>query len=256
MLAKRIIACLDVKDGKVIKGVKFRDHQVVGDIVTMAERYSEMGVDELVFYDIAASCEKRVVSTQWIADIAGSISIPFSVAGGIRTVEDARRILHAGADKISINNPALERPELIQELSREFGRQCITVGIDSQYRDGSYYVYQYTGDSKKTRNSLRKTKDWLLEVQQLGAGEIVLNCMQSDGVKNGYDVNQLMAMQTYCQVPLIASGGAGNIEHFIELFHNTSVSGALAASVFHHNLISIKSLKKSLRQAAIEVRYD
>lgn len=254
MLAKRIIACLDVRDDKVVKGKRFREHQVVGDIIELAKRYSEIGIDELVFYDITASSDGRVTDKQWISNIAKHISIPFSVAGGISKVEQARVILNAGADKISINSPALANPSIINQLSHEFGKQCITIGIDSKWLDNDYYVYQYTGDVNRSCNTLRTTQSWLLEVQDRGAGEIVLNCMQSDGIKTGYDLEQLTEIANYCQVPLIASGGAGAIEHFIDLFKQVSVSGALAASVFHHQIIDVKELKGAMKLANIEVR--
>lgn len=256
MLAKRIIACLDVRDGKVVKGVQFKQHNIVGDIVPLAQYYSEQGIDELVFYDITASSDRRLTSKNWIEAIASRISVPFSVAGGISSLDDGKAILNAGADKISINSPALARPKLINELSAEFGRQCITVGIDSRWIDKNYWVFQYTGDEKKIRHSNRKTQDWIMEIQDRGAGEIVLNCMSSDGVKQGYDIAQLSLISDHCQIPLIASGGAGCINHFINVFQQTKVSGALAASVFHHNLIDIRELKKDLYEANIEVRYE
>lgn len=255
MLAKRIIPCLDVKDGKVVKGIQFKNHQIVGDILELAKFYSQQGADELVFYDITASSESRALCPLWIEKVAAQIDIPFCVAGGIRTLQKARNILAAGADKISINTPALENPELITILSEEFGKQCITIGIDSQLVDGQYRVYQYTGDPSKTCFSQRLTNDWITEVQQRGCGEIVLNCMQSDGVRAGYDLQQLTQMRSICKVPIVASGGAGSIEHFVELFQKINVSGALAASVFHKGMITIPQLKQVLNQNNIEVRY-
>jgi cyclase len=254
MLAKRIIACLDVRDGVVVKGIQFQKHQVVGDIIDLATRYSEAGIDELVFYDITASSDRRVTDKKWITEIAKQIAIPFSVAGGISSLEQARSILYAGADKILINSPALANPDLINQLSHEFGQQCITVGIDSKWLGDDFYVFQYTGDVRKSFNSQRTTTAWLAEVQDRGAGEIVLNCMSSDGVRRGYDLPQLALMAKHCQVPLIASGGAGSISHFIELFNQIAISGALAASVFHHHVIEINDLKQALKQARIEVR--
>ena len=255
MLSRRIIPCLDVKDGKVVKGVRFRDHVVVGDIVEFAQKYRDAGADELVFYDISASPEGRSVERTWIERIARIIDIPFCVAGGISGVEDARAALHAGADKISVNSPALERPELIDELAGAFGVQCVVVGIDSlRDADGEWRVRQYTGDPEKTRALPRRTLDWIVEAQQRGAGEIVLNCMGSDGVRNGYDLEQLAAARAVCKVPLIASGGAGTLEHFCDVFRMADVDGALAASVFHSGEITIPGLKKFLAANAIPVR--
>lgn len=256
MLAKRIIACLDVCAGKVVKGIQFKGHQVVGDIVPLAEYYSDEGIDELVLYDITASSDRRRTDRHWIEAVARRITVPFTVAGGIASLEDARMILHAGADKISINSPALAQPARINALSREFGRQCITVGIDSKKMGEDYWVFQYTGDEKKIQRTAYKTVDWIQEVHDRGAGEIVLNCMGSDGVRHGYDIEQLQQMGAYCTVPLIASGGAGSIGHFQEVFQQTKVSGALAASVFHHKIISIAALKKTLAANNIEVRYE
>ena len=255
MLSRRIIPCLDVRDGRVVKGVKFRDHIDMGDIVELALRYRDSGADELVFYDITASPEGRSVDRTWIERVARLIDIPFCVAGGIKDVETARAILHAGADKISINTPALQRPELIGELAQAFGQQCVVVGIDSiKEEDGQWRVRSFTGDPSKTRNEARRTLDWIVEVQQRGAGEIVLNCMDNDGVKRGYDIAQLRAARALCKVPLIASGGAGSMEHFAQAFDQADVDGALAASVFHSGAIGIGALKDYLREQQIEVR--
>ncbi|KRG59784.1 imidazole glycerol phosphate synthase subunit HisF [Stenotrophomonas koreensis] len=255
MLSRRIIPCLDVREGRVVKGVKFRDHIDMGDIVELALRYRDSGADELVFYDITASPEGRSVDRGWIERVARLIDIPFCVAGGIKDVETARAILHAGADKISINTPALQRPELIGELAQAFGQQCVVVGIDSiKEEDGQWRVRSFTGDPSKTRNEARRTLDWIVEVQQRGAGEIVLNCMDNDGVKRGYDIAQLRAARALCKVPLIASGGAGSMEHFAQAFDQADVDGALAASVFHSGAIGIGALKDYLREQQIEVR--
>ena len=255
MLSRRIIPCLDVREGRVVKGVKFRDHIDMGDIVELALRYRDSGADELVFYDITASPEGRSVDRGWIERVARLIDIPFCVAGGIKDVETARAILHAGADKISINTPALQRPELIGELAQAFGQQCVVVGIDSiKEEDGQWRVRSFTGDPSKTRNEARRTLDWIVEVQQRGAGEIVLNCMDNDGVKRGYDIAQLRAARALCKVPLIASGGAGSLEHFAQAFDQADVDGALAASVFHSGAIGIGALKDYLREQQIEVR--
>lgn len=255
MLSRRIIPCLDVRDGRVVKGVRFRDHVDMGDIVELALRYRDAGADELVFYDISASPEGRSVDYTWVERVSRLLDIPFCVAGGIRSVDTARAVLHAGADKISINTPALERPVLISELARKFGVQCVVVGIDSvREADGEWRVRQYTGDPDKTRALPVRTLDWVAEAQRLGAGEIVLNCMDSDGVRRGYDLEQLSAVRAICRVPLIASGGAGEPEHFAEAFQLADVDGALAATVFHSGRIAIADLKRYLQAQGIEVR--
>ena len=197
ILAKRIIPCLDVRDGQVVKGVRFRDHQVVGDILELAARYRDEGADELVFYDITASPEDRSVDRSWIARVARVLDIPFCVAGGIRSVADAEEVLNAGAEKISVNSPALADPGLIDELARRFGSQCVVVGIDSQTVGDEFEVYQYTGDPDRSRSTRRRTLDWVREVQDRGAGEIVLNCMASDGVRQGYDLRAAAGRAQY-----------------------------------------------------------
>ena len=254
ILTRRIIPCLDVRDGVVVKGVQFRDHRVVGDIMTLAARYRDEGADELVFYDITASPDRRTVDRTWVNRIAAVLDIPFCVAGGIRSVADAETVLNLGADKISVNSPALERPDLIDELVRRFGSQCVVIGIDTLTRDGDYHVYQYTGDPTRSRAAERRTLDWVREVQDRGAGEIVLNCMNQDGVRQGYDVAQLAAVRAICGVPLIASGGAGAREHFKDVFERARVDGALAASVFHTAAIDIGDLKRYLAAAGIAIR--
>ena len=255
MLSRRIIPCLDVREGKVVKGVRFRDHVVMGEIVDLALRYRDEGADELVFYDITASPEGRSVDRSWVERVARVIDIPFCVAGGIRSVDEARAVLHAGADKISVNSPALERPELVDELAAAFGVQCVVVGIDSMRdADGEWRVRQYTGDPSKTRSLSRRTTDWMIEVQSRGAGEIVLNCMDSDGVRKGYDLAQLMVARAVCTVPLVASGGAGAMEHFRDAFTQARVDGALAASVFHSGAIAVPDLKRYLQQQGVVVR--
>jgi len=254
MLAKRIIPCLDVRDGQVVKGVRFRDHVVVGDILALAARYRDEGADELVFYDITASPQGRSVDRSWVERVAGVLDIPFCVAGGIRSVADAEAILNAGAEKISVNTPALANPALIGELARRFGSQCVVVGIDSETTTEGFRVFRDTGDPSRSRDAGRDTIAWVREVQDRGAGEIVLNCMASDGVRRGYDLAQLGAVRAQCRVPLVASGGAGEIAHFIDVFETAKVDAALAASVFHSGNIVISDLKRALRAAAIEVR--
>jgi cyclase len=255
MLSRRIIPCLDVRDGAVVKGVRFRDHVVMGGIEELALRYRDEGADELVFYDITASPEGRSVDRAWVERVARLIDIPFCVAGGIRSVEEARAVLRSGADKISINSPALERPALVGELAAAFGVQCVVVGIDSlRDEDGEWRVRQYSGDPEKTRAVRRRTLDWVTEVLSLGAGEIVLNCMGSDGARSGYDLPQLKAVRKVCRVPLVASGGAGNAGDFVAVFKEADVDAALAASVFHSGALRIPTLKKHLREEQIEVR--
>lgn len=227
---------------------------MVGDILELAQRYRDEGADELVFYDITASPDGRSVDRSWVRRVARILDIPFCVAGGIRSVEDAEQVLGEGAEKISVNSPALADPELITRLSARFGAQCVVVGIDSQTVDGEYQVYQYTGDPTRSRNTARRTIDWVREAQDRGAGEIVLNCMASDGVRTGYDIAQLAAVRRECRVPLIASGGAGAAEHFLQVFEAANVDGALAASVFHSGALPIPQLKSFLRERAVEIR--
>ncbi len=254
MLARRIIPCLDVKDGMVVKGVRFVGHEVVGDSIELARRYADEGADELVFYDITASPEGRRVDAAWVSRVARELDIPFTVAGGIKTVDDAQCILAAGADKISINSPALSNPDLINALVDRFGTQCIVIGIDSYWDGTDWQVKAFTGDPDKTVTTQWKTRDWIVHVQTRGAGEIVLNCMNEDGRRAGYDVPQLRVMRALCTVPLIASGGAGQMRHFAEVFDGADVDGALAASVFHKKTMSIPALKSYLREQNIEVR--
>ncbi len=254
MLARRIIPCLDVRNGRVVKGVQFRDHEDVGGILDLALRYRDSGADELVFYDITASVDARTVSPDWISKVSSLLDIPFCVAGGINSVEAARARLEAGADKISVNSPALIRPDLINELSAAFGSQCIVVGIDSFEDGGTYRVKSHTGATITTRDTGRLTLGWVAEAIRRGAGEIVLNCMNKDGVRTGYDIAQLRAVRRVCPVPLIASGGAGTAAHFVDVFKTANVDGALAASVFHKNILPIPALKSELKSKGIEIR--
>jgi cyclase len=256
VLSKRIIPCLDVKNNQVVKGVKFKQHEFVGDILELAQAYSQAGADELVFYEITASVEKRLLDVSWVEQIARYINIPFCVAGGIKSVSDAAKVLEMGADKISINSPAIARPELIKELHDEFGKQCVVVGIDSFYdvETDQYLVYQLTGDPNAASQTRYKTQEWVQRVQDLGAGEIVLNCMNQDGVRKGYDNEQLSKIRDICHVPLIASGGAGVPADFVDVFEKSNVDGALAASVFHKGVIDITDLKQYLAQEKVNVR--
>jgi cyclase len=243
-----------VLNGLVVKGVQFKNHKIVGDIIELASRYAQEGADELVFYDIGASVNDKLVSSDWISQVSQSIDIPFCVAGGINSVKSAEERLAAGADKISINSPAIQRPGLINELTDSFGKQCVVIGIDTFQEGNKYRVKSFTGDPNKTKETGKITKEWVEEVISRGAGEIVLNCMNKDGVKQGYDIEQLSSIREICTVPLIASGGAGTIQHFIDVFKKTNVDGALAASVFHKSLINIQNLKEELDNSSIEVR--
>lgn len=254
MLTKRIIACLDVKDGRVVKGVQFKNHKDMGDIVELAKFYSQAGIDELVFYDISASARKERISRAWVSEVAKRINIPFCVAGGIASEADAQELLASGADKISINSPALREPQLISRLAKSFGTQCVVVGIDS-YKDekGDLKVFAYTGDEKTAKESGKFTLEWVKQVQELGAGEIVLNMMNEDGMRKGYDLAQLKAVRDICKIPLIASGGAGEARHFLDAF-KLGVDGGLAASIFHQRLVDIKELKIYLKENGVSVR--
>jgi cyclase len=243
-----------VRDGVVVKGVQFRNHRVVGDIIDLAQRYCSEGADELVFYDITASPDGRSVDRSWVADVAAVLDIPFCVAGGIKSVADAEEVLNKGADKVSINSPAIADPSLISRLAKRFGSQCVVIGVDSREEHGKYFVYQYTGDPEKSQPAQRLTIDWVEEVQDRGAGEIVLNCMNQDGVRRGYDTDQLGTVRSRCTVPLIASGGAGEMQHFYDAFSLANVDGALAASVFHSAEINIGDLKQYLAEQDVSIR--
>ena len=237
--------------------MRFREHRVVGDILALAARYRDAGADELVFYDITASPDGRTVDREWVRRVAALLDIPFCVAGGIRSVADAEAVLAAGAEKVSVNSFALEDPALVTRLATRFGTQCVVVGIDSLSATGDgprYLVNQWSGDPGRSRATARDTLSWIREVEDRGAGEIVLNCMASDGVRQGYDLEQLGAARAVCHVPLVASGGAGAPVHFRDVFRAAHVDGALAASVFHSGAIAIPDLKRYLLAEGIEVR--
>ncbi len=206
--------------------MQFLGHEVLGDAVDLALRYRDEGADELVLYDITASSEGRTVDYNWVRDIARALDIPFCVAGGIRSAEQAVKCLNSGADKVSINSPALERPDLINELADMAGSQCVVVGIDSREQDDDYIVHQYSGDPDRMRTVGRRTLDWVVEAKDRGAGEIVLNCMNQDGVRKGYDLKQLRLVRDLIDIPLVASGGAGAASHFVDVFAQCDVSGA------------------------------
>ena len=254
MITKRIIPCLDVKDNKVVKGMQFKNHEIVGSIVDLAEKYSNDGADELVFYDIAASTRESVVSKNWVSKIAEVVNIPFCVAGGIKTLDDAKQILNLGADKISINTPALNNPYLISELSNSFGSQCVVIGMDIKLIDSEAYLFAKTGSEKTAFCTNKKAIDWLLEVQDLGAGEVVINAMSKDGVRAGYDIELLQSLETKCSIPMIASGGAGGPDDFVNVFEQTNVDGALAAGIFHRNEFSVGQIKEALKANKVNVR--
>lgn len=250
MLARRIIPCLDVADGVVVKGVRFGDHRVVGDIVELAARYADEGADELVFYDITASPERRRVDARWVERVADCIDIPFCVAGGIASVADAEAILAAGADKVSINSPALRRPVLVDELAARFGSQCVVIGMDTV--DGR--LRRDSGRPDQASDGGRELLGWVAEVQSRGAGEIVLNCIRADGTRAGYDIETTRLVRAASCLPLVASGGAGAPEHFAEIFLRAGADAALAASVFHGGDIGIPALKRYLLARSIVIR--
>jgi len=252
--AKRIIACLDVKAGRVVKGVRFEGHVDMGDPTELALRYRDAGADELVIYDIAASAERRTIDYRWVSDIARHLDIPLCVAGGIRTISQAIACLECGADKVSINSPALADPIFITELAEIAGTQCVVVGVDSRLVDGDWAVFQYAGDATTIKQTPRRMLDWIVEAQQRGAGEIVLNCMDSDGVRDGFDIPQLKEARARLSIPLVASGGAGGAEDFVQVFKEADVSGALAAGIFHSGATGIHEVKGAVSAAGIEVR--
>lgn len=250
MLKKRIIPCLDIKDGRTVKGVNFINLRDAGDAVELAKRYVEEGADELVFLDITATLEKRKTLIELVTRIAKEISIPFTVGGGINSVEDAGAIIRAGADKISLNTSAVKRPELISEIAKEFGSQCVVLAIDAKLESGEWKVYTHGGNTATNLVAL----EWAKQGESLGAGEILLTSMSHDGTKNGFAIELTDLISRSVNIPVIASGGAGSMEDFSEVFIKTNASAALAASIFHFGEISIPSLKDYLRKQNIEVR--
>lgn len=250
MLKKRIIPCLDIKDGRTVKGVNFVDLRDAGDPVALGQAYAENGADELVFLDITASNENRSTLVELVTKIAEVIAIPFTVGGGIRTLEDAKVVIEAGADKVSVNTAAINRPELISEIAKRYGRQCVVVAIDVKLVDGEWMVFSNGG--KKATNL--KAIDWALQVEELGAGELLVTSMNSDGTKDGFEIDVLQLLGDKVNLPIIASGGAGTIQHFVDVFEQTAATGALAASVFHFNEIAIPDLKNELKQRNLPIR--
>ena len=250
MLTKRIIPCLDIKDGRTVKGVNFVDLRDAGDPVELAKQYADLGADELVFLDISATQEKRKTMHDMVLKVAAQVNIPFTVGGGISSIEDVDDLLHCGADKVSINSSAVKRPQLINELSQKFGSQCIVVAIDAKKVEGEWYVH-LAGGSIPTKVKLFK---WAKEVEQRGAGEILFTSMNHDGTKEGFANEALAKISELVNIPIIASGGAGKIEHFADTFKKGKADAALAASVFHFGEIPIRELKEALKKQDIAVR--
>lgn len=250
MLAKRIIPCLDIKDGKTVKGINFLNITDVGDPVELGALYARMGADELVFLDITATNEKRKTLSELVTRIAKQINIPFTVGGGISTIEDVSVLLAAGADKISVNTSAVRNPQLISNLANEFGSQCVVLAIDTKFSNGDWYVYLNGG---RIPTEL-KTLDWAKHAVKLGAGEILLTSMNHDGTKDGFALDITRTVSASVHVPVIASGGAGNMQHFVDVFENGKADAALAASIFHYKEIGIQELKLFLKEHNIEVR--
>lgn len=250
MLAKRIIPCLDVKDGRTVKGVNFVDLRDAGDPVELAWQYSEQGADELVFLDITATHEKRKTTIDLVKAVARQVNIPFTIGGGINEMRDAEILLNSGADKISINSAAVRNPQLIDDLAKAFGTQFVVVAVDTRLVDGKNYVHLRGGRDKTDI----ETENWIKEAESRGAGEILLTSMDHDGTKNGFDNGLLKKINDTINIPLIASGGAGNQQHFVETFQQANVDAALAASVFHYGEILIPDLKETLRKNGIIVR--
>ncbi len=251
MLAKRIIPCLDVKNGETVKGVNFENLKYAGDPVSLAKKYSDEGADELVFLDITATNEARQTTIHMVEQVAKQVFIPFTVGGGIKTVEDMRSILLAGADKISINSQAVKNPQLIQDASSYFGAQCVVVAIDGKRVDNDFYVFINAGQ----KNTGIKLIDWVQEVQKLGAGEILLTSMDADGTQKGFDIEMTNLVAKNSSIPVIASGGAGaDSDHFVEVFEQGMADAALAASIFHFGTLPVPKLKQELLTKNICVR--
>ena len=250
MLKKRIIPCLDIKDWKTVKGIQFEDLRIAGDPVELAKKYVKDGADELVFLDITATLENRKTLIELVEKLSLEINIPFTIGGGISSVQDVEALLKAVADKVSINSAAVRRPELVREIAKQFGNQCVVVAVDTKNVNGEDHVF-INGGKIQTEY---KTLDWVKTVADLGAGEILLTSMDLDGTKNGCDIRMLQNISKVCQLPIIASGGAGKMEDFTEVFTKTKVTGALAASIFHFNEINISDLKENLKKNKISIR--
>lgn len=250
-LAKRIIPCLDVKNGETVKGINFENLQYAGDPIELAKKYSDEGADELVFLDITATNEGRKTTAQMVEKVAKQVFIPFTVGGGIASIDDMRRLLTAGADKIAINSAAVKNPNLIKEASDYFGSQCVVVAIDAKYIDEDFYVFINAGK----KNTGIKLIDWVKQAESLGAGEILLTSMDADGTQNGFDLDMTKLVVEHVNIPVIASGGAGaSVKHFIDVFEVANADAALAASIFHYDTLPIKTLKKDLNTNQIAIR--
>ena len=250
MLKKRIIPCLDIKDGRTVKGVNFIGLRDAGDPVELAKKYVDEGADELVFLDITATLEKRKTLAEMVEKIAAAINIPFTVGGGINSVEDASAVIKAGADKVSVNSSAVKNPQLIADLAAQFGSQCVVVAVDTRHVDGTEKIFVNGG---KIETEL-ETLNWVKKVEELGAGEILLTSMDGDGTKAGFKIAVTKAVADLVNIPVIASGGAGKMEQFTEVFTQTKASGGLAASIFHFGEIPIPTLKDYLKQQQIPIR--
>ncbi|MDD3150011.1 MAG: imidazole glycerol phosphate synthase subunit HisF [Candidatus Gastranaerophilales bacterium] len=252
MLAKRIIPCLDVKDGQTVKGVNFQNLKYAGDPISLAKKYSDQGADELVFLDITATNEGRATMINVVENVAKQVFIPFTVGGGIKTIEDIRNLLLAGADKVSLNSFAVKNPEIIKQSSQTFGSQCIVIAVDAKRKDGDFYVYINAGQ----KNTGIKVLDWVKQVESLGAGEILLTSMDADGTQKGFDIEITKIVSTNVNIPIIASGGAGaNPQHFSDVFINGHADAALAASIFHFDTLPVPELKKHLSANKIPIRF-
>ena len=252
MLAKRIIPCLDVKDGQTVKGVNFENLRYAGDPVELAKKYFSDGADELVFLDITATNEARKTTVEMVKKVACQVFIPFTVGGGIKSVEDMKMLLSAGADKVAINSAAVNNPDLISEASDYFGSQCIVVAVDAKRVDSEFYVHINAGK----KNTGIKLNDWVAEAEKRGAGEILLTSMDYDGTQNGFDIDMTKSISNKLNIPVIASGGAGPYsKHFVDIFKYGHADAALAASIFHYNTLPIRNLKTDLKKHNIEVRF-
>ncbi len=250
MISKRIIPCFDVRNGMVVKGTKFENIKEVSEPVVLAKKYNEMGADELVFYDITASFEERKLFTEVVEKIANEVFIPLTVGGGINSVEDFSRVLKAGADKVSINSSAVSNPQLISDAAKKFGAQCVVLSIDVKRVEGKFMVFVKGGRENTGLDAI----EWAKKGEELGAGELVVNSMDSDGVKNGFDKELLEAISKVVTIPIIASGGAGNMEHFKDVFEVKGVDAGLAASIFHFGEVEIPELKNYLKEQGVAVR--
>ncbi|MCB0402697.1 MAG: imidazole glycerol phosphate synthase subunit HisF [Flavobacteriales bacterium] len=250
MLKKRIIPCLDIQNGRTVKGINFVDIRDAGDPIELAKLYADQGADELVFLDITATVENRKTWIELVKRIAREINIPFTVGGGISSVETVRELVQAGADKVSINSAAVSRPELIREISAEFGNQCVVAAVDTNLLDGAWMVYTHGGRNP----TALKTLDWVKQLELLGAGEILLTSMNTDGTKRGFDLNITEQVCRTVNIPVIASGGAGSVEDFKQVFTKTQATGGLAASIFHFGEIPVPALKNYLKNEKIDIR--